>query len=220
MNSLKDLYSLVRFIGLSGGLEKFEVFNNVLIRPATSRDGEATLLLQALMSTLCLRRRKDMAFMDLKLPELKEYVHRIELSSSEKEKYDALEAEAKGLLRQYQSQTGRRDAAHGAQQTYRHLLEILLRMRQVCNHWKLCGERISALMKLLEQQKTVDLRPENCRALQEMLRISIEAREDCPVCLEDLHDPVITHCAHAFGKDCILRVIETQHRCPLVSPVP
>ena len=215
INSLKDLFSLVRFIGLSGGLERLEIFNTVLIRPLKAGFEDANLLLQALMGTLCLRRKKEMSFIDLRLPELTEYVNRIAFLPHEKEKYEALQAEAQGLLRTYQ--TRHNQGQTKAQETYRHLLEILLRLRQVCNHWKLCGERVTSLLSLLETQKVVDLTPENQRALQDMLQLSIESREDCPVCLEDLynHDPVITHCAHVFGADCIRRVIETQHKCPM-----
>ena len=216
INSLKDLYSLVRFIGLTGGLERFEIFNSVIIRPLKAGREDATLLLQALMGTICLRRRKEMAFIDLRLPELTEYVHRIKFLPQEKEKYDALQAQAKGLLQTYQKRTNQGNGKK-AQEVYRHLLEILLRLRQVCNHWKLCAERVTSLMSLLEDQKVVDLTPENMKALQDILQLSIESREDCPICLEDLynHSPVITHCAHIFGNDCIKRVIETQHKCPM-----
>jgi SWI/SNF-related matrix-associated actin-dependent regulator of chromatin subfamily A3 len=44
------------------------------------------------MRAMCLRRKKDMKFVDLKLPELSEYVHRIKFRNDEKEKYDALES--------------------------------------------------------------------------------------------------------------------------------
>jgi SWI/SNF-related matrix-associated actin-dependent regulator of chromatin subfamily A3 len=33
--------------------------------------------------------------------------------------------------------------------------------------------------------------------------------------LEGLHNPVITTCGHFFGFDCISKVIETQHKCPM-----
>ena len=215
VNNLKDLYSLVRFIGLTGGLERLELFNSVLIRPVKDGQSDATLLLQALMSTLCLRRRKEMTFVDLNLPELNEYVHRIKFLDDERKRYDALQQEAKGMLKTFQAKQSRGDKK--AQETYRHLLEVLLRLRQVCNHWQLCRERVSSLMSLLESQQVVDLTPENCKALQDMLQLSIESREDCPICLEDLtgHGPVITHCGHIFGTDCITRVIETQHKCPM-----
>lgn len=212
INTLKDLYSLVKFIGLTGGLEKAEIFTTVLTRPLKVGDEGATLLLQALMGTICLRRRKDMKFVDLKVPPLTEYIHRVKFLSHEKEKYEALKSEAQGLVRRAQNEDG-----IAAQQAYRHLLEILLRLRQVCNHWKLCSERVTSLMQMLESQNVVDLTPENRKALQDVLQLSIESHEDCPVCLESLHnhDPVITHCAHIFGSDCITRVIETQHKCPM-----
>jgi SWI/SNF-related matrix-associated actin-dependent regulator of chromatin subfamily A3 len=216
INSLKDLYSLIKFIGLSGGLQEFEVFNRILIRGAKDGYSDTTLLLQALMATICLRRRKDMRFVDLKLPALTEYVHRVQFTASEAKKYDALNQEAKGVLQTYESRHQRGDGRK-AQATYRHLLEVLLRLRQVCNHWKLCEERVMSLMSALNENQVVDLTPENCKALQDLLTLSIESREECPVCIDDLtgHDAVITNCGHVFGRDCITRVIETQHKCPL-----
>ena len=215
INNLKDLYSLVRFIGLSGGLERLEIFNAVLIRPLNQGSTDASLLLQALMNTLCLRRKKEMSFVNLRLPKIEEYVNKISFEPHEKEKYQALEAEAKGLFKKFQKRHG--VGTEKKQNTYRHLLEILLRLRQVCNHWKLCGERVTSLLSLLDTEKVVKLTPENCAALQEMLQLSIESRDDCPICLETLdnHNPVITHCAHIFGNECISRVIETQHKCPM-----
>ena len=205
INTLRDLYSLVRFIRLSGGLEQLDIFNRVLIRPLKQGDPNANLLLQALMTTISLRRKKEMKFIDLRLPEKTEYVHRFQFASHEKEKYEALQSQAKGLLH---------DVRKG-KDGYQHLLEILLRLRQVCNHWKLCAERVTDVLSILESQKTVDLTPENRAALQSMLQLSIESHEDCAICLESLHNPVITNCAHVFGAECIERVIETQHKCPM-----
>lgn len=42
------------------------------------------------MQDLCLRRHKQMNFVDLKLPEKKEYLHRIAFRPEEKSKYQAL----------------------------------------------------------------------------------------------------------------------------------
>lgn len=214
INSLKDLFSLVKFIGLSGGLDKLEIFNSVLIRPMKDGQADAGILLQALMGTICLRRRKDMSFVDLKLPGLTEYVHHIELSTHEQKKYDALQDEARGMLSTYNKASNAGDSRK-ALQTYRHLLEILLRLRQVCNHWKMCEGRVLDLMSLLERGGKVSLTPDNVKALQDLLQLSIESREECPVCIDDLHDPVITPCGHFFGRSCIQRVIETQHKCPM-----
>ncbi|KAF2084192.1 SNF2 family helicase [Saccharata proteae CBS 121410] len=211
INTLKDLYSLIKFLRLSGGLDRFEIFNGAIIRPVNHAEPNGSVLLHHLMGGICLRRRKDMPFIDLKLPELSAYVNRIQFLPHEKERYDALQDEAKGTLGRYKNASGA-----NAAKTYRHLLEILLRLRQVCNHWQLCGEeRMAGLMDLLGKNKTVDLTPENCEALQKLLQLSIDSQEDCPICLEPLHDPVITCCAHVFGNSCIERVVETQHKCPM-----
>ena len=149
-----------------------------------------------------------MAFIDLRLPKLEEYVHRMEFTAKEKERYVALATEAKGVL------TG--VLGKGKEQTFAHLLEILLRMRQCCNHWQLCGERVTKLLEQLQANGgTVDLNAETQKALQDVLQVQIESQEDCAICLETLHNPVITTCSHAFGQECIAKVIETQHKCPM-----
>ena len=84
-----------------------------------------------------------------------------------------------------------------------------------CNHWTLCKERINDLMKLLEEQDVVPLTDENRALLQQALQLIIESQEECPVCMEHLTDPVITHCKHSFCRACISKVIEIQHKCPM-----
>ena len=91
VNTIKDLYSMIRYMGVTGGLERMELFNSILTRPLALGDPNAELILQSFMRTMCLRRRKDMAFVDLKLPEKSEYVHRIAFRKDEKEKYEAIE---------------------------------------------------------------------------------------------------------------------------------
>lgn len=182
------------------------------MRPVLAGDPHGHKVLQLLMGSICLRRKKEMAFIDLRLPPLSEYVHKIKFHAHEQEKYDALEAQAKGTLNIYKHNVGKQNAAD----TYRHLLEVLLRMRQLCNHWQLVGEeRLDSIMKQLEAEGVVDLTEENKVALQKMLQLSIESQEDCPICLDNYKEPVITKCAHIFCLNCIERVVETQHKCPM-----
>lgn len=91
INSLKDLYSQVRFLQLRGGLEDSAVFNSVLIRPLMAGEAEARLLLEALMGTICLRRRKDMDFINLRLPTMTSRVLRIKFQPHEQDKYNAFQ---------------------------------------------------------------------------------------------------------------------------------
>jgi SWI/SNF-related matrix-associated actin-dependent regulator of chromatin subfamily A3 len=90
INSVKDLHSLIKFLRITGGIEQAEVFNALIGRPLAIGDAQAEVLLQSLMRDLCLRRKKDMKFVDLKLPPKTEYVHRITFHAEEKKKYDAL----------------------------------------------------------------------------------------------------------------------------------
>lgn len=91
VNTIKDLHSMLKFIGITGGLERLDLFSAVLTRPLAHADPQADLILQSIMKTMCLRRKKDMKFVDLKLPELSEYVHRITFRKDERQKYEALQ---------------------------------------------------------------------------------------------------------------------------------
>ncbi|KAI5777939.1 SNF2 family helicase [Geopyxis carbonaria] len=214
VNSLKDLHSLLQFLRFPGGLADYAIFARLLIRPLTRGSPDASRLLQILMATLCLRRTKDMAFVDLRLPALQSYVHTLEFTPEERAQYTILEKEAKGLLVDYTK--GAAGGGGGGGDTYRNLLELLLRMRQCCNHAALCGPRLAAL-RALAAQSHVDLNPENTALLQQLLQLAIDSQEDCAICLEPLgtHAPRITTCKHAFGLACLEKVVALQHRCPM-----
>lgn len=91
VNNLKDLYSLIKFLGFSGGLADYPIFSRLFIRPLNDGDPEGTARLQAVMASICLRRKKDMKFVNLDIPELKEYIHKVKFTQGEKEKYEILE---------------------------------------------------------------------------------------------------------------------------------
>lgn len=215
VNNLKDLYSHIKFLRLSGGLSEFEIFNANIIRPVKNQDQSGQTLLRALMQTLCLRRMKDMKFVDLKLPDLTFHKYPVKFLDHEQERYDAFKVEAKGLVAAAKAKKG--------DYTMTHLLEVLLRLRQTCNHWKMCSEeRITRLLSLIEEDsgKTIDIMDKgNRKALQDLLQVKLDSQEDCPICFESLTErdknPVITACAHTFCRDCIERVINTQHKCPM-----
>ncbi|KAF4587430.1 SNF2 family helicase [Ophiocordyceps camponoti-floridani] len=210
VNSVKDLHSLVRFLHLTGGIEVAEIFNNSITRKLTAGEGGGQAILQALVQDICLRRKKDMKFVDLKLPEKKEFLHRIPFQPAEKVKYDALLSEARGALEEYQARS-----VSGQRGRFQNVLERLLRLRQTCNHWTLCRKRIDDLMKLLEEENVVVLNDKNRALLQEALRLYIESQDDCAICYEAPSPPVITNCKHVFCRPCITKAIQIQHKCPM-----
>ncbi|KAF8429565.1 helicase SWR1 [Tirmania nivea] len=240
VNSLRDLYSLIKFLGFSGGLEEYHIFSRLFIRPLNDGDPEGTARLQAVMASICLRRKKDMKFVNLDIPELKEYVHKVKFTEEEKAKYTILESEAQGLLERYELTKDANNAARNmvrfqplalasgdnqevpageekkSDNAYNNLLERLLRMRQMCNHPQLCGTaRIQAIESRLAEIASAGMSDEMRRLLQEMLQLAIDSQDDCPICLDTLHSPRITICKHIFGLECISRVVEAQHKCPM-----
>lgn len=210
VNNVRDLHSLLKFLHITGGIEQSEVFNAVIARPLATGLVIGETMLQAIMVDMCLRRKKDMKFVDLKLPPKTEYIHRIAFWADEKKKYDALLSESKGALEEFQ-----RKSKAGQKGRFQVVLERLLRLRQTCNHWTLCRERIADLLKFIEEAGVVALDHKNRALLQQALQLVIESQEECPVCIDSLSDPVITHCKHTFCRACISRVIVTQHKCPM-----
>jgi len=140
-------------------------------------------------------------------------VHQITFHPEEKKKYEALLSEAKGALEQARAKP---KAGVKAGASFQHVvLEKLLRLRQVCNHWTLCKERVIDLLKTLEDQDVVELNDKNREILQQALALVIESQEECSVCLDQLSSPVVTACKHVFCGECIGQVIQTQGKCPL-----
>lgn len=65
INAVKDVQSIVRFLGLTGGVADPVVFNAVIGRPLALGLHAGEVLLQSLMQNICLRRKKDMAFVSV-----------------------------------------------------------------------------------------------------------------------------------------------------------
>ena len=80
---MNDIYSLGRFVGITGTLQKSP--SDVIRRLKNDHQ-----FLQDVMATICLRRTKEMSFIDLKLPPKHEDVIRIKFTESEDAMYRLL----------------------------------------------------------------------------------------------------------------------------------
>lgn len=208
MNSLTDLFSLVRFFRMHG-LEERGTFESIITRGFQRRMTDSETRLQALMMEVCLRRLKTMdKIVNLNLPPLNEYLHTIEWTQSERQVYDAMEHEAQHVMQEY------RDGSGSNSKTYIFLLEALLRLRQICNHKQLCGSRLKGTADIAGKS-VLEPTHDNIIALQILLQAAVDADEECPICFEKLHNPRITLCKHIYGKECIQEVIIAQQKCPI-----
>ena len=100
-----------------------------------------------------------------------------------------------------------------------HLLERLLRLRQMCNHWSLCKKTgVDNFRKELHTLlRAAGGRPDELQR-GELLHLAVEAKNACGLCSEPLElecYPVICPCAHMFCKACILTPLQHNLECPM-----
>lgn len=89
------------------------------------------------MATISLRRTKDKALVGLPSKTVETYY--IELSGEERELYDQMEGEAKGVIQGYIN-------AGSLTTNYSTVLCIILRLRQICNSLALCPSDLRSLL--------------------------------------------------------------------------
>ncbi|KAI1304821.1 SNF2 family N-terminal domain-containing protein [Xylaria venustula] len=238
VNDATDFWSALLFLKITGGIQEKSIFNSRIARPlqdivkdknSTARlkiRGEAQALFQALVQDLCLRRKKDMGFINLRMPEKTEYVHRVRFTKLEQRRYEKILTEARDILQQFVSrsyggnernQERSRDRENENKVKFANVLETLLRLRQICDHWSLTGSRVKDILGKLDKDAVVALTPENVQILLDALAEAIRVSEDCPICYDPIqtHEPVITACKHRFGRSCIATALKRQQRCPM-----
>ncbi|SPO05925.1 uncharacterized protein DNG_08614 [Cephalotrichum gorgonifer] len=206
INTETDIFSLAKFIGATATLGKPPKV--IISRLKTDHE-----FLQNVMTTICLRRTKDMSFINLKLPEKEEELVRIEFSEAEKEMYQKLfeDAQAAAVLffktRNYV--------------LWNNLLERLLRLRQMCDHWTLCRKKgMEKHREELDDLLSASAGKPAGAHLSEVLRLSLVANIACGVCSEALDiesDPVIIPCMHVFCGHCLLTRLRDKPECPLCN---
>uniref|UniRef100_A0A8D0B388 Helicase like transcription factor n=1 Tax=Sander lucioperca TaxID=283035 RepID=A0A8D0B388_SANLU len=211
-NSVKDLWMLLAFLRLKP-FDVREWWNRVIQRPVTQGDRAGLQNLQTLVKCITLRRTKSSKVNGrplVSLPEKAVCVEQVELSQTEREEYELARNEGKNTIRKY--------VAEGTVlRNYADVLAILMRLRQHCCHPDLLAKTSSDLGKT---STPAELRERLIDKLR--LVLASGSDEECSVCLESVHLPVITHCAHVYCRPCIAQVINTEQltkketaRCPL-----
>ncbi|KAK9463514.1 SNF2 family N-terminal domain-containing protein [Lipomyces oligophaga] len=211
MNVVEDLFSLLRFFHISGGLnerKQFKKFFTMKRKRQNNNQNPDMTRLQALLTEFCLRRAKTMdSVVHLQLPPLNEHLLTIRWTPDERKVYDALRNQAQRVMEDYAANSGPGSGRSG----YIHVLEALLRLRQMCNHRQLVAEKLEDLD--FDNNDTT-MTPEKEQQLRFLLQTAIENNDECDICFENLNDPLILPCQHIYCRYCIQAALERNPLCP------
>ncbi|XP_015873517.3 DNA repair protein RAD5A isoform X1 [Ziziphus jujuba] len=213
-NNLEDLYSLLRFLRVEPW-GHWAWWNKLIQKPFEEGDERGLKLVQSLLKPIMLRRTKFTTDREgrpiLVLPPADIQVMYCELTEAEKDFYDALFKRSKVKFDQFVEQ-GR--VLHN----YASILELLLRLRQCCDHPFLVMSRgdtqeYSDLNKLARRflkgsQSSAEVEAKDQPSMAYIQEVVEELRRgeegECPICLEAFEDAVLTPCAHRFCRECLL----------------
>lgn len=213
-NNLEDIYSLLRFLRVEPWAN-WAWWNKLIQKPFEEGDERGLKLVQSILKTIMLRRTKFSTDRKgrpiLVLPPADIQVIYCELTEAEKDFYEALFKRSKVKFDQFVEQ-GR--VLHN----YASILELLLRLRQCCDHPFLVMSRgdtqeYSDLNKLARRflkgsQNYVEGEAKDVPSRAYVQEVVEEMRKgeqgECPICLEAFEDAVLTPCAHRLCRECLL----------------
>ncbi|WVZ75201.1 hypothetical protein U9M48_023282 [Paspalum notatum var. saurae] len=212
-NNLEDLYSLFRFLRVEPW-RNWALWNKLVQRPYEEGDEKGLKLVQSILKPIMLRRTKNSTDKEgrpiLNLPPANIEVKYCVLSEAEKDFYEALFKRSKVKFDQFVEQG---KVLHN----YASILELLLRLRQCCDHPFLVMSRgdtqeFADLNKLAKRFLRGGNGPVNgdssclpSRAyIEEVVQELQKGEGECPICLEAFEDAVLTPCAHRLCRECLL----------------
>ncbi|KAE9600570.1 putative DNA helicase chromatin remodeling SNF2 family [Lupinus albus] len=213
-NSLEDIFSLLRFLRVEPW-GHWAWWNKLIQKPFEGGDERGLKLVQSILKPIMLRRTKHSTDREgkpiLVLPPADMQIIYCEPTEAEKDFYEALFKRSKVKFEQFVEQ-GR--VLHN----YASILELLLRLRQCCDHPFLVMSRgdtqeFADLNKLAKRflrgtynasDGEVKDAP-SCAYVQEVVEELRKGEQgECPICLEAFEDAVLTPCAHRLCRECLL----------------
>ncbi|KAF7837509.1 DNA repair protein RAD5B [Senna tora] len=223
-NNLEDVFSLLCFLHIEPWCN-WQWWNKLIQKPYENGDPRGLKLVKAILRPLMLRRTKETKDKEgrpiLVLPPADIQVIECEQSEAEQDFYNALYKRSKVQFDEYVAQN---KVLHN----YANILELLLRLRQCCNHPFLVMSRSDSqqyadLNKLAKRfsdsnsdsaSKQTVPPPAYIEEVVEGIRKGENI--ECPICMESADDPVFTPCAHRMCRECLL----SSWRTPVGGPCP
>ncbi|XP_021767366.1 DNA repair protein RAD5A-like [Chenopodium quinoa] len=213
-NSLEDIFSLLRFLKVEPW-GNWAWWNKLVQKPFDEGDERGLKLVHSILRPIMLRRTKYSVDRDgrpiLVLPPANIQVVYCELTEAEKDFYEALFKKSKVKFDRFVEQ-GR--VLHN----YASILELLLRLRQCCDHPFLVMSRgdtqdYADLDKLAKRflrggrgtaEGEAKVVPSKAYIQEVVDELKNGEQGECPICLEAFEDAVLTPCAHRLCRECLL----------------
>ncbi|XP_051201159.1 DNA repair protein RAD5B [Lolium perenne] len=231
-NNLEDLYSLLCFLHVEPWCNA-NWWQKLIQRPYENGDERGLKLVKAILRPLMLRRTKEtkdkMGNPILVLPPAHIEVVECEQTVEERDFYEA-------LFRRSKVQFDKFVAQGNVLSNYANILELLLRLRQCCDHPFLVISKADTkkytdldelAQRFLEGVQSdpgrLAIVPSRAYVEEVVEEIRQGATAECPICLESTSDdPVLTPCAHRMCRECLLSswTMPAGGPCPLCrSPI-
>ncbi|KAF9242263.1 SNF2 family N-terminal domain-containing protein [Melanogaster broomeanus] len=207
-NTVEELYSLIKFLRIRP-LNDWQTFNEQIAKPAKSgRPGRALKRLQVVLKAVMLRRTKTQVINGKPLLELPERILELvecSFNDTEKEFYRRLETRM----------TSEVDKLVRAENVnYTHVLVLLLRLRQACNHPSLVSKDYRA-DKDADEPKAANDEEDDADLVAMFGQMGMSGARKCQLCQTLLPAGDDSHC-----KECLLvaktaeRAIATNSKLP------
>ncbi|KAJ5769552.1 hypothetical protein N7520_004111 [Penicillium odoratum] len=205
MNRLEDFQSLLGFLKIRPYNNK-EKFKRTFVKPIKNGWGEDNVMkqLRVLVKSVCLRRTKKTKIDGQPIlqlpPKVIEKIH-VVFNEEEKGMYDELSSNSQNQIRRYLN-------AGTLGKNYSHVLVLLLRLRQACDHPLLINGFNNANSTVVQG---VDL-VANAKLLDTQTVERIKNNEDdddgtCPICMDSVENAVIyIPCGHSLCSECFARI--------------
>lgn len=210
MNSVSELYSLIRFLRIKP-YDVAERFSRDFSIPLKKGDSEKAMrMLQALLKAILLRRTKKSTIDGkpiLNLPERITHAQHANFSDDERDFYRAVETQTQLQFNKYLK-------AGTVGRNYSNILVLLLRLRQACCHPHLIkdfGQSAGTTELTMEEMIGIakDLAPDVIARIQEQTGTEEFSGLECPICMDTAENAlIIIPCGHSTCSECFARITD------------
>lgn len=211
MNRAEEIFALIRFLNIPP-YNRWERFSEDIVRPLRNWDGDmkqdGMLKLQALFRSFTLRRTKDSRLDGkpiIQLPPRFDKPSFVDFNDEQRAFYKALEVRQQLKFNKY--------LINGAvMKNYIHILILLLRLRQACDHPFLLKNLGIPEGSKLDEKQMIKLA---CKLPGDVVqKLKRQQRFECLLCGEATDNPVIVYpCGHHICSSCFtasVNVVDTE----------